>query len=73
VYGDPNVASLASNARAALFGDMSAYYIRQVGSFVVERDDSYGFNTDLVYFRGKGRWDGDLIDANAVSVLIQNV
>jgi HK97 family phage major capsid protein len=73
VYGDPNVASLASNARAALFGDVSAYYVRQVGGLVIERDDSYGFNTDLVYFRGKGRWDGDLIDANAVSVLIQNV
>jgi len=73
VYGDPNVASLASNSRAALFGDVSAYYIRQAGNFVVERDDSYGFNTDTVYFRGKGRWDGDLIDTSAVVVLIPKV
>lgn len=73
VYGDPNVASLASNARAVLYGDLSAYYIRQVGNVVIERDDSYGFNADLVYFRGKGRWDGDLIDTNAVAHITRNV
>ncbi len=73
VYGDPNVASLASNARVALYGDLSAYYIRQVGNVVIERDDSYGFNADLVYFRGKGRWDGDLIDTAAVAHITRNV
>lgn len=72
VYGDPNVASLASNARAALYGDLSAYYIRQVGNVMIERDDSYGFNADLVYFRGKGRWDGDLIDTAAVAHITRN-
>ena len=40
---------------------------------VIERDDSYGFNADLVYFRGKGRWDGDLIDTAAVAHITRNV
>jgi HK97 family phage major capsid protein len=73
VYTDPNVASLASNARIAAFGDFSSYYIRQVGNLVFDRDDSRYFDTDQVGFRGKWRVDGDTIDATAVNVLNQNV
>lgn len=73
VFTDVNVAAQGSNARTLAFGDMSAYYIRQVGNPVIEADSSFGFNTDLTYFRAKWRVDGDLIDTNAVSVLRQNV
>ena len=73
VYTDPNVASLASNARIVAFGDWNAYYVRQVGGVVIERSDDYAFNTDLVTFRGKTRVDGDAIDVTAVNILKQSV
>lgn len=73
VYTDPNVASLASNARIVAFGDFSAYYIRQVGNVVIERSDDYAFNVDEVTFRGKWRVDGDYIDLTAVNLLKQSV
>jgi HK97 family phage major capsid protein len=73
VYTDPNVASLASDARVIAFGDWSTYYVRTVGNLVIERSDEFAFNTDLVTFRGKWRIDGDLIDTNAIAVQRRNV
>lgn len=72
-YTDPNVASLASNAKVAFFGDFSAYYIRQVGNVVIERSDDYAFNVDEATFRGKWRVDGDYIDLTAVNLLKMSV
>ena len=73
VYTDPNVASLASNARVAVFGDWSAYYIRTVGAISVQRDDSRYFDTDQVGFRGKWRVDGDVIDTSALNLIKRSV
>ena len=73
VWTDPNVASLASNAKVIAFGDFSAYYIRLAGNFIFQRDDSRYFDTDEVGFRGKLRADGDLIDANAINILKRSV
>lgn len=73
VFTDANVAAQGSNAKALAFGDMSAYYIRQVGNPVIESDASYAFDKDLTTFRAKWRVDGDLIDVDAVTVVLQNV
>lgn len=73
VYTDPNVASLASNAKIMAFGDFSAYYIRQVGNFVFERSDDYAFNVDEITFRGKWRVDGDVIDVTALNIMKNSV
>jgi len=73
VYTDPNVASLASNAKIIAFGDFSAYYIRTVGPVVLERDDSRFFDTDEVAIRGKWRVDGDVLDVTALNLLKQSV
>lgn len=73
IYTDPNVASLASSNQIAAFGDWSAYYVRMVGDFVLERSDEYAFNTDLVTFRAKQRIDGDYLDLTAVTRLRQAV
>jgi len=73
VFTDPNVASMASNARIATFGDWSAYYLRTVGNLIVERNDSVGFDTDQVHFRGKWRADGAFADLTAVNLLKQSV
>jgi len=73
VYTDPNVASMASNARIMAFGDWSSYYVRTVGNLTFERDDSRYFDTDEVGFRGKWRVDGDTVDNTAVNIINQNV
>lgn len=73
VYTDPNVASLASNAKVAAFGDFSAYYIRIAETFRFERSDDYGFNADLAYFRGVTRLDGDCVDTTAYNVMKRSV
>jgi HK97 family phage major capsid protein len=73
VYTDPNVASLASNARIVAFGDWNEYYVRTVGNLVIERSDEYAFNVDEATFRGKWRVDGDHIDTSAINILKQSV
>ena len=73
VWTDPNVASMASNAVVGAFGAWDAYYIRTVGNFVIERDDSRYFDTDEVGFRGKWRVDGDVIDTTAINIIKNSV
>ena len=73
VYTDPNIASCASNAKIAAFGDFSSYYIRISAPFTFERDDSRYFDTDEVGFRGKTRVDGDCIDLTSMVQLKQSV
>lgn len=73
VYLDPNVASMASNAKIVFYGDWSAYYIRDTRQFRLERSDDLYFDKNQVAFRGLLRTDGDLIDANAINVLKQSV
>lgn len=73
VYFDPNVASMASNAKIVYYGDWSAYYIRDTRQFRLERSDDLYFNLNQVAFRGLLRTDGDLIDANAINCLKQSV
>lgn len=72
-FTDPNVASLASNAKILAFGDWSAYYIRQVHDIVFERDDSFAFDKDVVTFRAKTRVDGDLLDTSAINIMKRSV
>jgi HK97 family phage major capsid protein len=73
VFFDPNVASMASDAKVIAYGDFSAYYIRDVSGFRLERSDDLLFNKNQVAFRGLLRTDGDLIDTNAINILHQAV
>ena len=73
VYIDPNVASIASNARIAAFGDWSSFYLRTVGNVMIDRDDSRYFDTDQVGFRGKTRVDLDQIDLTATNIIKESV
>jgi HK97 family phage major capsid protein len=72
-YTDPNVASIASNARIMAFGDWSSYFVRHVGDIVIERDASYKFGEDQLAVRAKWRVDGDLMDYGAIASMIVNV
>lgn len=73
VYFDPNVASMASDAKTVAYGDFSAYYIRDVSGFELNRSDDIYFDKNQVAFRGLLRTDGDLIDSHAINVLHQAV
>lgn len=59
---DPNVPAVALSAKSVLFGDFSAYYIRDVAGVRFERSDDFAFGNDLVSFRAILRTDGDLVD-----------
>lgn len=74
VFTDPSIASMASNAKIGFFGDWSSYYFRTVGGNVlVERNDSAGFTTDQVYFRGKMRAASGAQDLTAINLMKQSV
>lgn len=73
VYFDPNVASLASDAKTVYYGDWSAYYIRDTRNFRLERSDDLLFDRNQIAFRGILRTDGDLIDTNAINAIHQAV
>jgi HK97 family phage major capsid protein len=73
VFTDPAVAAQGSNARVVFFGDWSAYYLRLVGDPIIERNDSVGFATDEVYFRGKWRADSGAQDTTAINLLKMSV
>lgn len=71
-YTDPNMPAMTTGLKSVIFGDMSAYAIRRVGSVRIERSDDFAFNDDLVTFRYIVRTDGHLLDTTgAVKHLIQ--
>lgn len=64
VYTDPNVAAAAIGAKSVLFGDVSAYVVREAGGIRFERSDEFAFTSDLVTFKCVYRADGDLVDTS---------
>jgi len=72
VVSDTNVADVALSAKSVIFGDMSAYYIRDVNGVRIERSDDFAFATDLITWRFILRTDGDLVDTSAVKVFQGN-
>lgn len=66
VFENPDIAATGTGAKSVIFGDMSAYYVRQVRGIDFARDDSVGFLNDLITFRVTWRGDGNLPDATAV-------
>ncbi len=72
---DASVASAASNAKTVAFGDWSAYWIRDVQGFRLERSNDLYFNLNQTAFRGLLRTDGNLVDTQgpAINILKQSV
>ena len=58
------LAAVGLGAKSILFGDMSRYWVRQVGGLRFERSDDYAFANDLVTFRALARLDGCLVDVS---------
>lgn len=73
VYTDVNFGTNGSGVKPVAYGDWSAYWIRDSGSFRLERSDERFFDTDEIGFRGVLRTDADLLDSNAIKTLQQAV
>jgi HK97 family phage major capsid protein len=72
-FTDPNVASIASNARVMAFGAWDSYWVRHVGDIVIERSTDYKFGEDQTAVRAKWRVDGDLVDYDGIASMVVNV
>lgn len=62
VYADPTMPAVALSAKSVVFGDLSKYWVRQVGGIRFQRSDEFAFNQDLATFRAVARLDGALVD-----------
>lgn len=71
VFLDGNVAAQGSAAKSVLYGDFSAYYVRDVVGVRLARSDDFKFDKAQASFRGILRTDGNLIDAAAIKYLHQ--
>ena len=64
------MAAVGSAAKSVIFGDMSQFYIREVGAMELARSDDFAFATDLVSLRATYRFDSRLIQTSAVKFFI---
>ena len=71
VYEDPNLATPASATKSVVFGDSSAYVIKQLPLRVAVSSE-YLFNTDQVAIKTVYRAGGALPDAAALRYLVSN-
>lgn len=69
VFPDPHVPTIEAGAKPIAFGDMSGYYVRDVGAVEVVRSDEYLFDSDQIAWRFLVRTDGKLVDTSAVKTL----
>jgi HK97 family phage major capsid protein len=71
VYTDPDMPAMTTGLKSVIFGDISAYWIREVGTATVKvLNELYAVNGQVGY-RVDRRLDGELVDTAAVKHLIQ--
>ncbi len=73
IYSDANIASIASNAKIAVYGCWDEFYIRDVAGLTLERSNDLYFDKNQVAFRGVLRTDSNLIDTKALNVLKMSI
>lgn len=61
VVADPNMPTGTTN-KVVLFGDLSKFIIRDVGTVTVSRSDDFRFDEDLISFKVTHRTDSDISD-----------
>ena len=64
------MAATGSAAKSVIFGDMSQFYVREVGGMELARSDDFAFSQDLVSLRATYRFDSRLIQTSAVKFFI---
>lgn len=72
VYTDPTMPAMAANAKSIIFGDISRYWVRQVGGLRFERSEDFAFDRDTITFRAVARLDGALVDTTGAVKYFQN-
>ncbi len=63
---NPHMAAPATSAKSVLAGDLSSYYVRQVGGIQVASSTDFAFQNDLVTVRCLVRIDGNLPQSSHV-------
>jgi HK97 family phage major capsid protein len=66
VFENPNVASVALDAKSVLFGHLPSFKVRIAGGIRVDQSADFAFNTDTVTYRGLIRLDGGLTHATHI-------
>lgn len=66
-----DMASIATTAKTILFGDFSKYWVRQAGYPEIARSDERDMANRRSVFYVFSRYDGELVDANAIKHLVQ--
>lgn len=69
LYVDPDMPTMAANAKAVLFGDFSAYVIRDVQGVGIQRLNELYAANGQVGFRAYHRTEGKLLNPDAVKAL----
>jgi len=69
IYENPAMSNVGSAVKSVIFGNLSSYFVRQVGGIRIDRSDDYAFNQDLITFRAQVRLDGNLIQTSHVKYL----
>jgi len=69
IYENPAMSNVGSAVKSVIFGNLSSYFVRQVGGIRIDRSDDYAFNQDLITFRASVRLDGNLIQTSHVKFL----
>jgi HK97 family phage major capsid protein len=72
IYENPAMSNVGSAVKSVIFGNLSSYFVRQVGGIRIDRSDDYAFNQDLITFRASVRLDGNLIQTSHVKYLTTN-
>lgn len=71
VYADPDMPAQTTGLKSIVYGDISKYWVREVGNATVKvLTELYAANGQVGY-RVDRRLDGELIDTSAVKVLAQ--
>jgi len=65
-----DMADIGAAAKSVIFGDFSKYIIRRVNGIALKRADERYVETDQVAFVAFARYDGELINTNAVKHLL---
>jgi HK97 family phage major capsid protein len=69
IYENPAMSNVGSAVKSVIFGNLSSYFVRQVGGIRIDRSDDYAFNQDLITFRASVRLDGNLVQTSHVKFL----
>ena len=69
-YTDSNLAGVGANAKIGLYGNLNkGYMVRTVANLRADRSTDYAFLNDVATWRFLGRFDGEIMDNAAYSVI----